>query len=79
MATSLEHPSNTLTKWMLSTLIVCFVCALDVQADLSSTSGEGDDVLLDYCAPYNGKICKSFITTGQVWYSNVSMQTNVGD
>lgn len=22
-----------------------------------------------YCAPYNGKICKSFISSGQVWYS----------
>jgi len=22
-----------------------------------------------YCAPYNGKICKSYITSGQVWYS----------
>lgn len=22
-----------------------------------------------YCAPYNGKICKSFVSSNQVWYS----------
>lgn len=22
-----------------------------------------------YCAPYNGKVCKRFITSNQVWYS----------
>lgn len=25
-----------------------------------------------YCAPYNGKVCKSHITSTQVWYSRVS-------
>lgn len=30
-----------------------------------------DDFHLEegYCAPYNGKVCKSFISSGQVWYS----------
>lgn len=29
--------------------------------------------LIGYCAPYHGKVCKSFITASQVWYSNVSV------
>lgn len=29
--------------------------------------------LIGYCAPYHGKVCKSFITSSQVWYSNVSV------
>lgn len=28
--------------------------------------------LIGYCAPYHGKVCKSYITSPQVWYSNVS-------
>lgn len=38
-------------------------------AKLSDASAE----LIGYCAPYHGKVCKSYITTGQVWYSNVSV------
>lgn len=30
--------------------------------------GEGDKEEKGYCAPYNGKICKQFIS-GTVWYS----------
>lgn len=29
--------------------------------------------LIGYCAPYHGSVCKSFITSNQVWYSNVSV------
>lgn len=29
--------------------------------------------LIGYCAPYHGKVCRSFITSAQVWYSNVSV------
>lgn len=29
--------------------------------------------LIGYCAPYHGTVCKSFITSNQVWYSNVSV------
>lgn len=32
--------------------------------------------LIGYCAPYHGKVCKAYITSGQVWYSNVSVQLN---
>lgn len=28
--------------------------------------------LIGYCVPYHGKVCKSYITYDQVWYSNVS-------
>lgn len=31
------------------------------------------DELIGYCAPYHGKVCKSYITSPQVWYSNVSL------
>lgn len=30
--------------------------------------------LIGYCAPYHGKVCKSYITSPQVWYSNVGFQ-----
>lgn len=35
--------------------------------------------LIGYCVPYHGKICSSYITYDQVWYSNVSvdLQLNV--
>lgn len=35
--------------------------------------------LIGYCAPYHGKVCKSFITSSQVWYSNVSVRFPVDD
>lgn len=31
-----------------------------------------DDIEEGYCAPYNGKVCKSFINSAQVWYSSSS-------
>lgn len=34
--------------------------------------------LIGYCVPYHGKVCKSYITYDQVWYSNVSTKTMTG-
>lgn len=42
-------------RWMFFTSVWCLIN--------SSKSEE-----LGYCAPYNGKICKSYISGGQVWY-----------
>ena len=39
---------------------------------LSTAGGDWDDPPEEeegYCAPYNGKVCKSFINSRQVWYS----------
>lgn len=33
--------------------------------------------LIGYCAPYHGRVCKSFITSSQVWYSNVSVYFHI--
>lgn len=33
--------------------------------------------LIGYCAPYHGKVCKSYITSPQVWYSNVSFSKKI--
>lgn len=30
---------------------------------------------IGYCAPYHGKVCKSFITSTQVWYNKVSKRS----
>lgn len=38
----------------------------------STVGGDWDDALDEeegYCAPYNGKVCKSFVNSRQVWYS----------
>lgn len=37
--------------------------------DVSLTNEAGDEPEVGYCAPYNGKVCKSFISSSQVWYS----------
>lgn len=34
----------------------------------------GNEYVVGYCAPYHGKVCKSFITSTQVWYNKVSQQ-----
>lgn len=44
---------------------VCNTDLLNYHVD----SGE----LIGYCAPYHGKVCKSYIKSSQVWYSNVSL------
>lgn len=44
---------------------VCETDLLNYHVD----SGE----LIGYCAPYHGKVCKSYIKSSQVWYSNVSL------
>lgn len=36
-------------------------------ADLSDKTND----LIGYCAPYHGKVCKSYVSYSQVWYSNV--------
>lgn len=30
---------------------------------------------IGYCAPYHGKVCKSFTTSTQVWYNKVSKRS----
>lgn len=41
-------------------------------SDTLSKFSDSTHELIGYCAPYHGKVCKSFITSSQVWYSNVS-------
>lgn len=49
-----------------------FVLIIFIRLNTSSCSSalkDNYDNEEGYCAPYNGKVCKSFITGGQVWYS----------
>lgn len=57
-----------LNKYIESNLLV-------VAADNNDSYGDNSDYEEGYCAPYNGRVCKSFITTSQVWYSRVSKAT----
>lgn len=44
--------------------------AMDATAavDLTSSMVESEE---GFCAPYNGKVCRSFMRSGQVWFSRV--------
>lgn len=48
---------------------VCCIIIIKLSSSSSSMIKENNDNEEGYCAPYNGKVCKSFITSGQVWYS----------
>lgn len=49
----------------------CIECnSMVVAADNNDSYGDSD-YEEGYCAPYNGRVCKSYITS-QVWYSRVS-------
>jgi hypothetical protein len=51
-------------KLKLSLFTLCLL-SFQVKSNFASNLESFD---VGYCAPYNGKICKSYITT-QVWYS----------
>lgn len=61
-------------RFLFIILVVLVLLIENIQTDpdlpkFSDTAHE----LIGYCAPYHGKVCKSFITSTQVWYSNVSI------
>lgn len=67
------HPFNVImiTKWIFGIFCICSFLNKFTFA-LTTNNDEGIHEELGYCAPYNGKVCKSHITTSQVWYSRVS-------
>lgn len=61
---------KTLTMFLFVIFILSHLngkCFGDFVLDKSNSENEEG-----YCAPYNGKVCKSYITSSQVWYSRVS-------
>lgn len=66
---SVSQLSKTIVGIATILLVICFDYT-ECDAHLSK-SNDGTTELIGYCAPYHGKVCKSYITTGQVWYSNV--------
>ncbi|GAB0095531.1 Tyrosine-protein kinase receptor [Sergentomyia squamirostris] len=52
-----------INNWKIWLFLAC-VHPLGVRAGVAE-----DDYEEGYCAPYNGKVCKSFIGSRQVWYS----------
>ena len=57
MATTLNYSRNK----QINPITLLFVFIISVSSNSDYEEG--------YCAPYNGKVCKSFIRTSQVWYS----------
>lgn len=67
--------NKRIIEWMLHFILIIlifrvkvFICETNQHTKYHVDTSE----LIGYCAPYHGKVCKSYITTGQVWYSNVS-------
>lgn len=58
---------HTMSLCKYKYLIVLFVIFC-VNNSANSQAGDYDD---GYCAPYNGKVCKQFISSSQVWYSKL--------
>lgn len=64
-------------QWFALFLLACVVWMQSVVESassdgLSTVGGEFDDPSDDeegYCAPYNGKVCKTFVKGRQVWYN----------
>lgn len=64
-----DHTAELLIGGLLVLLLVAAGTADDIAvADLSSTLAESEE---GFCAPYNGKVCRSFMRSGQVWFSRV--------
>lgn len=65
---NMMYPCTTTTNnknslLFMATVALTLLYGQAVRADDDFHLEEG------YCAPYNGKVCKSFISSGQVWYS----------
>lgn len=61
-------------KWLYYCLLFVFLLRFDgYLCEQPTASNEKDTEEIGYCAPYNGKVCKSYITSSQVWYSRVSV------
>lgn len=52
-------------------LVLCWLL-VETHEQWSVVAASGNDYAVGYCAPYHGKVCKSFITSTQVWYNKVS-------
>lgn len=52
-------------------VFVIFLRFDEYSCDQIASREDGDEEI-GYCAPYNGKVCKSHVTSSQVWYSRVS-------
>lgn len=50
-----------------------FLLALNNGLWSATTAAAGNEI--GYCAPYHGKVCKSFTTSTQVWYNKVSKRS----
>ena len=58
--------SSPLFIILVNSLICVTTPNLLVESTSSYDRGEEEE---GYCAPYNGKVCKAFINSRQVWYS----------
>lgn len=61
-------------KWVFHFgLLISTIFMGDVVGDAFSPNySDKTNELIGYCAPYHGTVCKSFVSSSQVWYSNVS-------
>lgn len=60
-------------KYILRFRIILLIVLINVsRGDAELPKLTGTHELIGYCAPYHGKVCKSYIKSNQVWYSNVS-------
>lgn len=53
-------------------ILICLITNVASDDNLPKFSDTTHE-LIGYCVPYHGKVCKSYITYDQVWYSNVSV------
>lgn len=68
-------------KWLLLRFALVFFLLIRMDkticyGHLLDSSNKTND-LIGYCAPYHGKVCKSFVSYDQVWYSNVCYSIQV--
>lgn len=56
----------SLCKYKCLFVLVVIFCVNNSAAN--TQAGDYDE---GYCAPYNGKVCKQFISSSQVWYSKL--------
>ncbi|XP_012250835.2 tyrosine-protein kinase transmembrane receptor Ror2 [Athalia rosae] len=57
-------------------MLVFHILTFIICATLPSTSAETSPSFKGYCAPYNGKICKKYLTgIGQVWFNDSNEDT----
>lgn len=60
---------NWVPHKMSSLSAVIRICVFLIGVRIAAAQSYNEEDRVSYCAPYNGKVCKSFISGRQVWYS----------